>query len=540
MTTPPFAQTQSASDRLDSLSRTAEDFMFNWPEYLSVFQDPSTYALAAGVGATGLATAFAGRRAGCYLSSRPGDVVLGRRMDTRLDRVFRVPVVARWVDRTHHVELAGPTGSGKTTALLPLAVQDLANGHAVATEEIYGNFGTTLIPYAIALGRPVFVFDPSLDGSLAWNPLAGENDEEVVGHFSSVVEGLFSYHPFYKAFNGDAARAFARLAREYARHKGGEADLALFKLLLSDRAFLYRMLRVEVEGSGYDKTETVGADWVSRETRSWFNYEYLRWSEKLRVEYLSGLKNWANKMLAKTAARKALCPGPGDLTLDLRTALSTPGALTVMRFPVEAVDEEPAHAMARFATKSIQDLTLRRSADARAFGMPVPPLSLFMDELPTLVGRDFGDAMSTAQWMALVRKQNVSVTVSHQGGALISDVLSGALDTNARTKLFAPGLGADDLLKAQRTLGYEDKEVHDERVTNPSPFSLGPYSRSRGTRTERAPRFGEDELRFAKVGDWVHLPFRNLRQQPAERIRMRPVPPPERFARSSWRRPRAA
>ena len=532
-------QAPSGLDRLESISQGYEELLSHWPQYLQALQEPSLYAAGAGIGLTGLGLVLAGRRAGSYLSHTPGDVVLGRRMDTRLDRVLRSLVIARWIDRTHHFEVTGPTGSGKTTALLPIAVQDLLNGHTVATEEIYGDFGTSLIPYALALGKPVFVLDPSLEGSLCLNPLAGEDDEDIVEHFASVVEGLFAHH-FYGPFNGDAARAFARLAREYARQQGGEADLALFQLLLSDRTFLYRVLQVKVEGHGYEKVETVGAPWVSRDTRSWFDSDYLRWSDKLRVDYLSGFKNWTRKLLAKAPARRILCPGPRDLTLDLREALSTPGALIVLRFPVEAVGEEPAHAMARFVTKTIQSLTLRRFPEAFGSDVPVPPLSLILDELPTLVGRNLGDAMSTAQYMALVRKQGVSVTVTHQGGALISDVLSGALDTNARAKLFAPGLGAKDLEKAQKTLGKEETEVHDERETNASVFSFGPYSRSRGTHTQRAPRFGEDELRYAKVGNWVHLPFRGLQNQPAERIRMRPVPPPEAFARPSWRRPRAA
>jgi hypothetical protein len=530
-------------ERMEALPRLAEDVAANWPAYLGVLQEPSLYAAAGAAGAAGCGGVAGARRVARHLTRKPGDIVLGRRMETRLDRFLKAPVVARWADRTHHVELVGPTGSGKTSALLPQAVQDLLNGATVVTEEIYGDFGTSLIPYAIALGRPLFVFDPSLEGSLCWNPLAGEDHEDVVGHFASVVEGLFAYHPFYKAFNGDAARAFARLAREYARHRGGEADLALFKLLLSDRAFLYRVLHVRTEGTGYDKMETVGAPFVSRETRSWFDSEYLRWSEKLRVEYLSALKGWADKLLSKSAARRSLCPGPGNLTLDLRTSLSTVGALVVLRFPVEAVDEEPAHAIARFFTKSVQDLTLRRLADAKTFGLPVPPLSLFLDELPTLVGRSLGDAMSTAQWMALVRKQNVSVTVAHQGGALIGDILSGALDTNARTKLIAPGLGSDDLLRAQRTLGFGEKEVHDERVTSTGLFGSGRDTRSRGTRTQRAPRFGEEELRFSKVGNWVLLPFRGREQHPPERLRIRRVPPPRAFARGSgvgsWPRTRA-
>jgi hypothetical protein len=530
-------------ERLEALPRLAEDVAANWPEYLSILQEPSLYAAAGAVGAAGFGGLAGARRAARHLSGRPGDIVLGRRMDTRLDRFLKTPVVARWADRTHHVEVFGPTGSGKTSALLPQALQDLLCGHTVGAVEIYGDFATALIPYAIALGRPLFVFDPSLDGSLCWNLLAGDDDEGVVGHFSSVVEGLFVHH-FYGPFNGDAARAFAGLAREYARHKGAEADMALFKLLLSDRAFLYRVLQVEVEGSGHDKTETVGAPWVGRETRSWFDSAYLRWSEKLRVDYMTELKVWTNKLLAKGAARRALCPGPRDLTLDLRAALSTPGALVVMRFPVEAVDEEPAHAMARFATKTIQDLTLRRLADARTFGLAVPPLALFLDELPTLVGREFRDAISVAEWMTLVRKQNVSVTVAHQGGALIGDVLSGALDTNARTTLIGPGLGGNDLLRAQKILGSEEREVHDERVTTTGLFGFGHDSRSRGTRTMRAARFDDDELRFSKVGHWVLMPFRDREQHPPERLRVRRVPPPAAFAEGSagrsWRRMGAA
>jgi hypothetical protein len=504
----------------------AKHVMEHWPEYLDALQSPVTYAGVAAAGGLAYGAALGARRAARYVGSEPGDVFLGRRIQTARDAFLKRLVIAHWPDRTHHYELVGPTGSGKTTALLPMAVQDLLNGHTVVTEEIYGDFGTTLIPYAIAMGRPFLIFDPSIDGSLRWNPLAGE-DDDVVGDFSSTVEGLFrNNHEFYGAFNGDAARAFARLAREYARRVGGEADLALFGLLLTDRAFLYRVLNVKVDAEGYQKNQTVGAPWVGRETRSWFDSEYLRWSDKLRVDYLASLKNWVRKLLQTKAARRALCPRPNDLTLDLDAALSMGGVLVVLRSPVTAVKEEPARAIVRFLTKSIQDLTLRR----RESYWPVPPLALYLDELPTLVGRDFGDAMSAAQWMALVRKQNVSVTVAHQGGALIGDVLAGAVDTNARSTLFAGGLGAEDLLRAQRAAGYEEKEVHDERVTRTAPLNPMASSYSRGTRTQKGPRFGEEEMRFSKIGEWVHIPFRDRRQHPAERVRVERVPPPEAFA----------
>ena len=152
--------------------------------------------------------------------------------------------------------------------------------------------------------------------------------------------------------------------------------------------------------------------------------------------------------------------------------------------------------------------------------------------------------MSVAERTAVLRKKHVSVTVAHQGGALIRYVLSGALDTNARTTLIGPGLGGSDLLRAQRILGSEEREVHDERVTTTGPLGYGRDSRSRGTRTQRAARFDEDALRFSKVGNWVLMPFRDQEQQPPERLRVRRVPPPGAFAEGSadrsWRRMRAA
>jgi hypothetical protein len=509
------------------LYRLGRHAIEHWPEYLELLQSPLPYAgLAAG--AAGSYGAIRGARAAKgYLSERPGDIVFGRRIGGRWDGLFRHDVVAGWRDRTHHVEMMGPTGSGKTTALLPMAVQDLLRGHAVLVEEIYGDFATRLVPYAIALGRPLFVFDCSLPGSLCLNPLSGGDDETVVERFASTVKGLFSYHEFYGPFNGDAARAFARLAREYARSVGGEADLALLGLLITDRDFLYRVLQVEGEGKGREYREWVGArGWISRETRSWFDSDYLRWGEDIHVRYLMGLKNWVRELLATEAARRSLCPGPHDRLLDLEAAIATRGALIVLRMPVEAVNAEPARAIARFATRTIQDLTLRRLAD----GAVAPPLALYLDELPTLVGRAHGDAQTTAEWMALVRKQNVCVTVAYQGGHLMGDVLAGAVDTSARTKLFGPGLGAEDALRAQTVLGYEEREVTDERVTSRGP--LDPHAtRSEGRRTARAPRVGEEELRFSKIGDWNHLPFRDLEQRPPERLRISPVPPPDRFLR---------
>lgn len=507
------------------LFKLARYLISNWRDHAETLHDPLTLGTVALGGAAAYGTARGVRAAGRHLDARPGDTVIGRRIDRGRDLFLRKELVARWVSRTHHFELVGPTGSGKTTALLPMAVQDLRNRHNVVAVEIYGDFGTTLPRYALAIGRPVLLFDPSVPGALKINPLAGEGDEEVVERFVSVVEGVFSHHPFFGPFNGDAARAFARLAREYARSRGLEADIGLFANLLTDRGFLERILAVRKEDEGRYGRRAVGARYSSRLTRAWFDSEYLRWSERVHVEYLSGLKNFVRKLLATEAARNALCPGPGDRTLDLEGALSMGGVLVVLRVPVDAVGEEPAYAIARYLTRTLQALTLARGFS----GEPVPPVCLYLDELPTLVGGSVGDAQSAAGWMALVRKKNVAVTVAYQGGALVSEVLEGALDTNARSKLFAGGLGAEDARRVQRTLGFVEKEVEDERVSRGSVLAPQRTTFSRGRRTAQQPRFTEEEIRFLRMGEWLYLPFEGRRQRPPVKVRIPRVPPPERF-----------
>ena len=372
----------------------------NWQDYVEALASPEALYGLAGLGALSAAGLYGTRKAGSYMGQKPGDIEIGRSMTGPRDFLFGRHQIARWVDRTHHTELVGPTGAGKTTALLPMVVQDLAWHHNAVIVEMFGDLGTRAIRYAVAMGRPVMVFDTSLDGSLKLNPLAGPDDEDVIERFVASVRGVFTHH-FYGPFQGDATRSFARLAREYARLRGGEPDLALFELLLTDSDFLERVLAVKQEGQGPNARRRVGAPWVGRRTRTWFDSEYLKWSEKTRTEGLAGLKDFIRGLMATAAARKALCPGPGDLTLDLRAAMSMGGVLIVIRVPRTSVGAEPAYAIARHVVKMLQDFSLERSELYDVLW----PCALYLDELPTLIGRSVDDAMDVAGWMTLLRKK---------------------------------------------------------------------------------------------------------------------------------------
>ena len=296
------------------------------------------------------------------------------------------------------------------------------------------------------------------------------------------------------------------------------------------------------EGQGPNARRRVGAPWVGRRTRTWFDSEYLKWSEKTRTEGLAGLKDFIRGLMATAAARKALCPGPGDLTLDLRAAMSMGGVLIVIRVPRTSVGAEPAYAIARHVVKMLQDFSLERSELYDVLW----PCALYLDELPTLIGRSVDDAMDVAGWMTLLRKNGFALTSAFQGTALLTDVIEGTLDSNARNKLFAGGLGADDARKIQATLGRTEQVVEDERVSRTAPLSPRPATFSRGKRTQERPRYTEEELRYLPLGTWFFSGLKDRSEAPPVRLRIPPVgspgtlSSPRALQRTQSRRPRRA
>ena len=495
----------------------------NWlvehgPQIVQGAQDPGNLALY-GLYALGAVGVAGGISKGVSLgyqnlqrifTGRPGDIVLGRRRVTSMDWLLNPLVTLSFDDRTMHTQVIGPTGSGKTSLFLPVAIQDLLSGHSVFVLEIFGDFGTKLAPYAEALGVPTFVFDPSNPDSLRWNLFAGDSKEDTVERAAATMKAI-TEEEYYQSVNATLTRHMLSLAWDYAAQVGRRPDLQLFAMLLTDMTFLKEVLEI---------TDT------ERKTRNWFEQRYLAWPERDRIKYSSGVEAHIDELLATEAARRALCPGEDEDTLSLKEALSFGGALTVIRVPVDAVKSEPARTIAYWALMTLQDVTLERGY----MGQGARPLCCFLDEAHTLVGRGNKKAIeSFGDWMTLVRKNRVAVTVAYQGYDLLPDLLAGILDTNGRNKIVAGGLKADDVRKAQREMGSEEQFLEDTRRTT------GPNHRtsvSRGRRLGEKSRYTTDQIQRLRRGEWLALLLKNGNVQPPVKLRVPMAPSPERIARS--------
>ena len=482
------------------------------------------------------------------LRARPQDLVVADRREEFVDNVVSMPLTLRWKDRCSHVQCLGPTGSGKTYAILPWIVQDLLAGRSVAIVQIHGDLADWAIAYADAMGATAHVCDFSDDSSLKLNLLAGENTQKVANRAASAVRAVASQYPHYQNVAEEATRRFVILARSWAAHMGGsenDADIELWRWLLYDRPQLDRVLGVvylENENGRRTGGVRVNAPWLDHFTATWFEQRYLVWSETQRENNLAGVEMFLNRILSEDAARRRMCPGVSDPELDLYGELRstaghlsgvgpdigaggaganhTLGKLIVVKAPVEAMDVEPARAIAYWALKTVQDATLTRREDA-------DPLCVYLDELPTLIGKGHREEVDAfAGWLANVRKLGVAVHVAYQGYSLLGEVLVGNLDTNGRNVLILGGLAERDIRKVQRSLG-EEQDVEDERVTSGA-FGTETVT-SRGRRRQEKPSMSFDELKYMRRGEGLWMGVKENADQKPVKTRSRHLKPPDAY-----------
>lgn len=489
------------------------------------------------------------------LRARPSDLIVADRREEFVDNAVSMPLTLRWADRCAHVQCLGPTGSGKTYALLPWVVQDLLAGRSVAIVQIHGDLADRALEYADAMGATAHVCDFSDESSLKLNLLAGENTQKVANRAASAVRAVASQYPHYQNVAEEATRRFVTLARSWTAHMGGsedDADVELWRWLLYDRPALDRILDVtylETDQGRRTGGVLVNTPWLDHFTATWFEQRFLVWPEQQREHNIAGVEMFLNRILSEDAARRRMCPDISEPELDLYAemrstavhlsgarngASHTLGKLVVVKVPVEALDTEPARAIAYWVLKTVEDATMTRREGA-------DPLCVYLDELPTLIGKGHREEVDAfTGWLANVRKLNVAVTVAYQGYSLLQDVLVGSLDTNGRNVLILGGLAERDIRKVQRSLG-EEQDVEDERLTGGA-FGTETVT-SRGRHRQEKPSKSFDELKYMRRGEGLWMGVERGADQKPLKTRSRHLKPSETYRkyqtlRATWRKAR--
>lgn len=452
------------------------------------------------------------------LAASEGSICWGYRNQSFWDGLGRLPIPGTWEDREMGTQLIAPTRQGKTKALLPLIKQDLLAGRDALIVEVSGDFGTDATRLAEAMGANVLKADASDPGSYPFNPVAAPSNEAAAQRASAAIRAITTTDPHYSSMNDTFSRHFTVLARDYMVHLGHEANdagLDLIRRFPIEHGFLLGVVDGEAGEDGYIK---INAPWLSQRTAQWLEGTYLRWTDQYRQNTISGFCAYLDNLLSTEAAEEFLCPPPGSSKLDLAKEVSNEashstepgelGRLIVIRLPIEALFPNPAKAAAYWVLKTVTDSTLTFRSKQSS------PLAVYLDELPTLVGKATHEALEDFQlWITNIAKFHVAVHVAYQGWDLLPDILTGTLQSNGRNVLISGGMRDRDAQHAQQLLGTEYQEVKDERT------DLGRHSRSVGTRTIEKPRYSIEQIQRIPRGNWWLMRFHHGDYRPPVVIR---------------------
>ncbi len=339
-------------------------------------------------------------------------------------------------DRFQHMYVIGQTGTGKSTLLKNIAIQDIHSGRGIAVIDPHGEFVEdllTMVPEDRV--KDVIYFNPAdIDFPIGFNVLE-VNDP---GQKHLVASGLMSI--FTKIWAGVWS---ARM--EYILNN---AVLAL--LDSPDTTFLgiTRML-VDKNYRKYIvdniKDPLVKSFWVN---------EYEQYNERLRTDAISPIQNKVGQFLASPLIRNMV--GQTKSTLRLDDAMNT-GKILLANVSKGRVGEDNSALLGAMLITKIQLTAMERVKIVDISQRK--PFILFVDEFQNFATDSFASILSEA------RKYRLGLIISHQFiGQLVTDTSTkvrdaifgnvgtmvnfrvGAPDAEFLEKLYAPALVMEDLV----------------------------------------------------------------------------------------------
>lgn len=338
--------------------------------------------------------------------------------------------------RDRHVYALGRTGTGKTTLLVNLALDDIDAGHGVCFLDPHGDPSDDLIAAMPKRHRDRVVFvNPASPLTATLNPLAlhdGEDVDVTIDELAAMFIRLWDPAGGGEVIGPRWLRYFDAAARTLIATPGGS-------LAHVDRLFLdeeYRdgcLFWVEDEETKRFWTKEIPSDRQASEVIPWFTCKFRPFS--------------ANRLMRRIVNSRE----PG---LDAR-ALMDDGGILIARLPKGELGSMNSSILGTLVMMRVQAAALARSSVSRA---ERKPFSVFVDEcqsfttagMETLIaeGRKYGLRMVLANQNVDQLSPRLRRTILGNVGTLIGFRL-GIGDAHDLEPEFAPHFDAWDLSRLQ-------------------------------------------------------------------------------------------
>lgn len=318
------------------------------------------------------------------------------------------PVAITPRDMCHHVHLIGETGSGKSTLMANLVLQDAREGRGAVVIDPKGDLVEAILerlPYA-AMERTCVLEPESHDHAVGLNMLAGEDPDLVVDHVLSVFKRV--YKSAWRPRTDDIMRAACLTLTQVPG-----ATLAEIPLLLTNREWR-AALRSQIAMSLRHRDLGTFWDW----------YDQL--GEQGRSVNVAPLMNKIRAYTLRSPVQAVI--GQSNPKLDIPSLLENRGLLLV-RIPKGKLGEDTSRLIGSLVVARVWQAGMDRIGRAEHERVPV---TLYVDEMHNYLAlpRSFEDMLAEA------RGYGLALVLAHQHMGQLDRGMRDAIAANARTKIF--------------------------------------------------------------------------------------------------------
>lgn len=306
-------------------------------------------------------------------------------------------------DARQHTHILGSTGSGKSTLMLNMIMDDIGAGRGTIVIDPKGDLVIDVLDRIPAkLAHKVSIIDPDQNPGATLNPLAGDDHDLVVDNIVSIFSKIFTKH--WGPRIDDVLRVSCLTLLRKAN-----ATLTLVPPLLNDKQFRHAFT------ADLDDPEGLRGFW------EWFEST----PPPLRAQVIGPVLARLRAFLLRDFVRRTL--GTPQSSIDMTKILD--GGILLARLPKGQIGEETARLMGSFVVASAWQAATARTrlpeAQRRDATMYIDEAHNFLN-LPGSVG----------DMLAEARGYHFSMVLAHQNLTQMPRETQMALSANARNKIF--------------------------------------------------------------------------------------------------------
>ena len=306
--------------------------------------------------------------------------ILGRTNFRKSGRLFGI----KHADRRHHIYIIGKTGTGKSTLLETMALQDVAAGEGLAVIDPHGDL-VERIRMAIPEGRQPDLIDfnvPDQSSLLGFNPLDAVPPQRRALAAAGMLEA------FKKLWPDSWGPRTEHLLRP-----------SFLAVMDQPQATLADILRL-LDDTDYRK-RVVGRVMNVQVRRFWLQ-EYENYPARFRAEVIAPIQNKVGAFLADPTLQRILMQPKSSF--DLRRVMDE-GQILLVNLARGQLGEDPANLLGSLLVSHLGLAGLSRAdttEDKRR------DFFVYLDEFQSFT------TLSLATMLAELRKYRVSLTLAHQ------------------------------------------------------------------------------------------------------------------------------